>query len=56
MRKWIDNVKELTIRKEIVKNNASNLKIIYIPIHGSGNIPVRRILSELWYNNLSVVG
>lgn len=52
---YIDRVKELTIRKEMVKNNASDLKVIYTPIHGSGNIPVRRVLSELGYNNLSVV-
>lgn len=52
---YIDSVKELTIRKEMVKNNASDLKVIYTPIHGSGNIPVRRVLSELGYNNLSVV-
>lgn len=52
---YIDSVKELTIRKEMVKNNASGLKVIYTPIHGSGNIPVRRVLSELGYNNLSVV-
>lgn len=52
---YIDSVKGLTIRKEMVKNNASGLKVIYTPIHGSGNIPVRRVLSELGYNNLSVV-
>lgn len=52
---YIDSVKELTIRKEMVKNNASDLRVIYTPIHGSGNIPVRRVLSELGYNNLSVV-
>lgn len=52
---YIDSVKELTIRKEMIKNNASDLKVIYTPIHGSGNIPVRRVLSELGYNNLSVV-
>ena len=51
---YIDSVKELTIRKEMIKNNASDLKVIYTPIHGSGNIPVRRVLSELGYNNLSV--
>ena len=39
----------------MIKNNASDLKVIYTPIHGSGNIPVRRVLSELGYNNLSVV-
>lgn len=52
---YIDKVKELTIRKDLVKNYAKDLKIIYTPIHGSGNIPVRRALKELGYENLSVV-
>ena len=52
---YIEKVKALTLRKELVENNAKNLKIIYTPIHGSGNIPVRRVLKELGYENLSVV-
>ncbi|KOF55968.1 phosphoglucomutase [Clostridium sp. DMHC 10] len=54
-RVYIDKVKELTIRKDLVKDYAKELKIIYTPIHGSGNIPVRRALKELGYENLSVV-
>ncbi|MGL5244451.1 MAG: phospho-sugar mutase [Sarcina sp.] len=52
---YIDSLKTITIRKELVKNNAKDLKIIYTPIHGSGNIPVRRILNELGYSQVSVV-
>lgn len=52
---YIDEVKNLTIRKELVKEKAKDLKIIYTPIHGSGNIPVRRVLSELGYSNVKVV-
>ena len=52
---YIDEVKNLTIRKELVKEEAKDLKIIYTPIHGSGNIPVRRVLSELGYSNVKVV-
>ena len=52
---YIDEVKDLTIRKELVKEKAKDLKIIYTPIHGSGNIPVRRVLSELGYSNVKVV-
>ncbi len=44
---YIELVKGLTIRTDLVKEKASNLKVIYTPIHGSGNIPVRRVLSEL---------
>ncbi|MDD2414769.1 MAG: phospho-sugar mutase [Eubacteriaceae bacterium] len=36
-------------------NPGSDLKIIYTPIHGSGNIPVRRVLKDLGYTHVSVV-
>lgn len=52
---YISRVKALTIREELVKNHSNELKIIYTPIHGSGNVPVRRVLKELGYNNLHVV-
>ncbi len=52
---YIEKVKGLTIREELVKDKAKDLKIIYTPIHGSGNMPVRRVLEELGYENLSVV-
>ncbi len=52
---YFEKVKALTVRKDLVKKNARNLKIIYTPIHGSGNIPVRRVLRELGYENVNVV-
>jgi len=52
---YIDKVKSLTVRKKFVEEHASELKIIYTPIHGSGNVPVRRVLKELGYENLHVV-
>ncbi|WP_163194444.1 phospho-sugar mutase [Clostridium thermarum] len=52
---YIDKVKGLTIREDLVKNSAKDLKIIYTPIHGSGNVPVRRVLKELGYSNVHVV-
>ena len=52
---YIDKVKNLTMRKDLVKEYAKDLKIIYTPIHGAGNVPVRRVLKELGYNNVFVV-
>ncbi|WP_291632289.1 phospho-sugar mutase [Clostridium sp.] len=52
---YIERIKNLTIRQDLVKERAKDLKIIYTPIHGSGNIPVRRVLKELGYDNVSVV-
>ena len=43
------------IRKDLVKEKASDLNIIYTPIHGSGNKPVRRVLHELGFKNVKVV-
>ncbi len=54
-REYISRVKDLTIRKELVKEFSNELKIIYTPIHGSGNMPVRRVLQELGYENVHVV-
>lgn len=52
---YIEEVKSLTIRKELVASKAKDLKVIYTPIHGSGNMLVRRVLSELGYENVEVV-
>ena len=52
---YIEKVKSLAINTELVKEKAKDLKIIYTPIHGSGNIPVRRVLKELGYENVMVV-
>ncbi|MGU8484217.1 phospho-sugar mutase [Clostridium perfringens] len=54
-KEYIKNVKSLVIRKDLVKEKAKDLKIIYTPIHGSGNKPVRRVLHELGFNNVKVV-
>lgn len=54
-KEYIKNVKSIVIRKDLVKEKASDLKIIYTPIHGSGNKPVRRVLHELGFKNLKVV-
>lgn len=52
---YVDKVRDLVIRKELVENKAKDLKIVYTPIHGSGNKPVRRVLNELGYENTFVV-
>jgi len=52
---YFERVKSLTIRSELVRARAKELKIIYTPIHGSGNIPIRRVLKDLGYDNVFVV-
>lgn len=53
--KYSESLKNLVIHPEIIKEEAKNLKIVYTPLHGTGNIPVRRILAELGFTNVYVV-
>lgn len=52
---YIRRVKTLSINPEIVQKEGKTLKIVYTPLHGSGNVPVRRILKEIGITNVSVV-
>lgn len=52
---YYEKVKALVIRKDLVASRASDLKIIYSPLHGSGNVPVRRVLRELGFTNVAIV-
>ncbi len=53
--KYIEALKSLAIHPEIIRQEAQNLKIVYTPLHGTGNIPVRRILKELGFEKVYVV-
>ncbi|MBR2572540.1 MAG: phospho-sugar mutase [Clostridia bacterium] len=48
-------VKKLSVNPDLVREMGSQLKIVYTPLHGSGNIPVRRVLRELGYTQVYVV-
>lgn len=52
---YIADVKTLSIQPELLKEKGHELKIVYTPLHGSGNVPVRRILKEMGVSNVSVV-
>ena len=52
---YIDTIKKLALNKEIIKEVEKDLKIVYTPLHGTGNIPVQRVLSELGFTNVYVV-
>ena len=53
--KYIAALKKLVLHPECIQQQAKNLKIVYTPLHGTGNIPVRRILSELGFEQVYVV-
>ncbi|MFV0504645.1 MAG: phospho-sugar mutase [Lachnospirales bacterium] len=49
------NVLEQVMDSSLVKDVGQDLKIVYTPIHGTGNIPVREVLSRAGFKNVSVV-
>ncbi len=53
--KYMEALKKQVLHPEIIKEEASNLKIVYSPLHGTGNLPVRRILKELGFEQVYVV-
>lgn len=52
---YIQALKSLVLHPETVKKQAKDLKIVYTPLHGTGNLPVRRILKELGFEHVYVV-
>ena len=52
---FINALKLSCLNPEIIKKEANNVKIVYTPLHGAGNIPVQRILKELGFKNVYVV-
>ena len=52
---FIENVKAQSLNSDLVKRLGEDFKVVYTPIHGSGNIPVRRALKEAGFKNVYVV-
>ena len=52
---FIEAVKTQVIRKELVEKVGKEFKIVYTPICGTGNVPVRRALKEAGFENVLVV-
>ncbi len=52
---YMVELKKQIIHPEIIREVADDIKIVYTPFHGTGNVPVRRILSELGFKHVYVV-
>ena len=52
---YTEELKKQVIHHDAIKAEGKNLKIVYTPLHGTGNIPARRILKELGFENVYVV-
>ena len=52
---FIEAVKTQVIRKDLVEKVGKDFKIVYTPLCGTGNVPVRRALKEAGFENVLVV-
>ena len=52
--KYLEKVKKESILKDL--SNKESFKLVYSPLHGTGGRPVKRLLNELGYKNVYIVG
>lgn len=53
--KYIECLKKQVKCPDVIKDMQKDIKIVYTPLHGTGNIPARRILKEIGFENVYVV-
>ena len=52
---YMEELKKQIIHPDVIKDVADDIKIVYTPFNGTGNVPVRRILEELGFKNVYIV-
>lgn len=52
---YMEELKSQVLHMDAIRETAKELKIVYSPLHGTGNIPARRVLKELGFENVYVV-
>jgi phosphoglucomutase len=53
--KYMAELKKQSIHPEVIQEMAADIRIVYTPLHGTGNLPVRRVLKELGFTQVYVV-
>ena len=53
--KYIETLKSKILNPEIVREQGKDLKIVYTPLHGTGNMVAERLLNELGFKNVYIV-
>ena len=53
--KYIAHVKAQVVNQDAIDKMQKDISIVYTPLHGTGNIPVRRVLKEIGFENVYVV-
>ncbi len=54
-KRYIEELKKLVVNQKAINETQKDIKIVYTPLHGTGNIPVQTILKELGFENVYVV-
>lgn len=52
---YMEELKKLVLHPEAIRQAAGEMKIVYTPLCGAGNLPVRRVLAELGFEQVYVV-
>ena len=53
--KYISELKKLVVNQDAINKMQKDIKIVYTPLHGTGNMPVQRILKEIGFENVYIV-
>ena len=53
--KYIAQVKAQVVNQEAINRMQKDITIVYTPLHGTGNIPARRVMKEIGFENVYVV-
>ena len=54
-KKFIEKLESLVLNLDAIKQNQKDVKIVYTPLHGTGGMPVKRILNDLGFENVYIV-
>lgn len=53
--KYMEELKKQVLHWDSIKEVGKDIKIVYSPLHGTGNVPVRRVLKELGFEQVYIV-
>lgn len=54
-KRYLEELKKLVVNQKAIDETQKDIRIVYTPLHGTGNIPVQTILKELGFENIYVV-
>lgn len=52
---YYEHVLSLSLNRDIVQKKSNDIRILFTPLHGAGNHPVRHVLHELGFNHVHIV-